>query len=74
MLLVVDVGNTQTHLGVYEGTEGKEPDARTVTSGTVVLDSWDETPGAEIAGKLKLVADEESAVEGTFTAKVCPAR
>ena len=61
-------------LGVYMAAEGKEPDARNAQSGTVVLDNWDETAGAEITGKLKLVADEESSVEGTFTAKVCPAR
>jgi hypothetical protein len=61
-------------LGVYMASEGKEPDTRNAQSGTLVLDSWDETPGATIAGKLKLVADDESAVEGTFTAKVCPAR
>lgn len=60
--------------GVYMASEGKEPDARNAQSGTLVLDSWDETPGAEIRGKLKLVADEESSVEGSFTAKVCPAR
>lgn len=61
-------------LGVYEASEGKEPDTRNAKSGTLVLDTWDETPGAAITGKLKLVADEESAIEGTFTAKVCPAR
>lgn len=60
-------------LGVYMAAEGKTPDTRNA-NGTVVLESWDETPGATIPGKLKLVADEESAVEGTFTAKVCPAR
>jgi hypothetical protein len=60
--------------GVYMAAEEKQPDTRNATSGTVVLDGWDETPGATITGKLKLVADEESAVEGTFTAKVCPAR
>lgn len=60
-------------LGIYEASEGKEPDTRSA-SGTVVLDTWDETPGAPIPGKLKLVADAESAVEGTFTARVCPAR
>ena len=59
--------------GVYQATENKKPDARTA-NGTVVLDTWDETTGAEITGKLKLVADEESAVEGTFTARVCPAQ
>ena len=61
-------------LGVYMASEGKEPDARNATSGTVVLDGWDEAPGATVTGKLKLVADAESAVEGTFSAKVCPAR
>ena len=60
-------------LGVYQAAENKTPDARNA-NGTVVLDNWDETTGAEITGKLKLVADEESAVEGTFTATVCPAR
>jgi hypothetical protein len=60
--------------GVYEASEGTKPDARNAQSGTLVLDTWDETEGAEIRGKLKLVADEESSVEGTFTAKVCPAR
>jgi hypothetical protein len=60
-------------LGIYMASEGKKPDARNA-NGKVVLDTWDETPGAEISGKLKLVADEESAVEGAFTAKVCPAR
>lgn len=61
-------------LGVFMAEENKEPDTRNATSGTVILDGWDETPGATITGKLKLVADAESAVEGTFTAKVCPAR
>lgn len=61
-------------LGVYEANEGKEPDARSAKSGTLVLESFDETPGATVTGKLKVVADAESAVEGTFTAKVCPAR
>lgn len=59
--------------GVFLSTSTQKPDARNA-SGTVVLDNWDETTGAEITGKLKLVADEESAVEGTFTARVCPAR
>lgn len=61
-------------LGVYMAAEGKQPDTRSAQSGTVVLDNWDETAGAEITGKLKLVADEESAIEGKFTAKVCPPR
>jgi hypothetical protein len=61
-------------LGVYMASENKTPDTRNAKTGTVVLDSWSETAGTEITGKLKLVADEESAVEGTFTARVCPAR
>ena len=60
-------------LGVYLSTSNQKPDTRDA-DGIVVLDAWDATAGAEITGKLKLVADEESAVEGTFTAKVCPAR
>ena len=59
-------------LGVYD-TTGKS-DIRAVQSGTLRLDNWDETPGATITGGLKLVADDESAVGGTFTAKVCAPR
>lgn len=59
-------------LGVYE-TTGKS-DTRVVQSGTLRLDNWDETPGATITGGLKLIADDQSAVGGTFTAKVCAPR
>jgi hypothetical protein len=58
--------------GVYDTTA--KSDTRTVQSGTVRLDNWDETPGATITGGLKLIADDESAIGGTFTAKVCAAR
>lgn len=61
-------------VGVYMAAENKQPDTRSAQSGTVVLDNWAEASGAEITGKLKLVADEESVVEGAFTAKVCPSR
>jgi hypothetical protein len=59
-------------LGVYD--ESKKSDTRPVQTGTVRLDSWDETPGATITGGLELVADDESAIMGTFTAKVCAPR
>lgn len=59
-------------LGVYDTTE--KSDTRPVQTGTLRLDNWDETPGATITGGLKLVADEESSVGGTFTAKVCAPR
>ena len=58
--------------GVFD--ESKESDTRAVQSGTFRLDNWDETPGATITGGLRLVADDESAVGGTFTAKVCAPR
>jgi hypothetical protein len=61
-------------LGIYEASENKQPDTRNATTGTLVLDTWDETAGNTITGKMKLFADDESAVEGTFTATVCPPR
>jgi hypothetical protein len=60
--------------GVFEASDTRKPDTRVVQTGTLRLDNWDETPGATITGGLKLVADDMSAVAGTFTAKVCPAR
>jgi hypothetical protein len=60
-------------IGVYEESEHKTPDTRSVRTGTLQLDAWDATPGATIQGAIKLVADD-SHIEGTFTAKVCPAR
>ena len=59
-------------LGVYD-TTGKS-DTRVVQNGSFRLDSWDETPGATITGGLKLLADDDSAVAGTFTATVCAPR
>lgn len=61
-------------IGVYEAKDNAKPDTRPVQSGTLQLDTWDETPGASITGAIKLVADDDSVIEGTFTAKVCPAR
>lgn len=60
--------------GVYPADGPKKPDTRPVQSGTVRLDTWDETPGATITGGIKLVADDESVIMGTFSAKVCPPR
>jgi hypothetical protein len=59
-------------LGLYDTVE--KADTRAVQSGTLRIDNWDETPGATITGGLKLIADDESAVAGTFTAKVCAPR
>jgi hypothetical protein len=59
-------------LGVYD-TTGKS-DTRVVENGSFRLDTWDETPGATITGGLKLLADDDSAVAGTFTATVCAPR
>ena len=59
-------------LGVYD-TSGKS-DTRVVESGSFRIDNWDDTPGATVTGGLKLIADDESAVAGTFTAKVCAPR
>lgn len=59
-------------LGVYDSSD--KADIRTVQSGSLRLDNWDETPGATITGGLKLVADDQSAIMGTFTAKVCAPR
>jgi hypothetical protein len=59
-------------LGVYDTT--KKSDTRVVENGSFRLDNWDETPGATVTGGLKLLADDESAVAGTFTAKVCAPR
>lgn len=59
-------------LGIYDSSE--KSDTRTVQSGTLRFDNWDETPGATITGGIKLFADDESSIVGTFSAKVCAAR
>jgi len=59
-------------LGVYDTME--KSDTRVVQNGSLRLDNWDETPGATITGGLNLMADDESSVAGTFTAKVCAPR
>ena len=43
------------------------------SAGTLRFDSWDETPGAQITGALKLEGGD-SQIEGTFSATVCAAR
>lgn len=58
-------------VGVYETAD--QADTRPVETGTLRFDSWDETPGAEITGAIKLEAGDD-AIEGTFVAKVCPPR
>jgi hypothetical protein len=58
--------------GVYDTTT--KSDTRAVQSGSFRLDTWNETPGATVTGGLELLADDESAVAGTFTAKVCAPR
>jgi hypothetical protein len=60
-------------IGVYEASSGTEPDVRPAESGVLRIDTWSDTPGGEITGALKL-SGEDSAVEGTFTAKVCEPR
>lgn len=58
-------------IGVYETAQKAE--TRPVQSGTLRFDTWTDTPGSTIKGALKL-SGQESELEGTFVAKVCPAR
>jgi hypothetical protein len=58
-------------IGVYETAEQAE--TRPVQTGTLRFDTWSDSPGSTVSGALKL-SGEESEVEGTFVAKVCPAR
>lgn len=58
-------------IGVYETAEQAE--TRPVQTGTLRFDTWSDSPGSTVTGAAKL-SGEESEVEGTFVAKVCPAK
>ena len=58
--------------GVHEG-DGSKADTEPATKGSLRLDTWSETAGSSVTGYLEL-SNDESAVKGTFTAKVCEPR
>jgi hypothetical protein len=52
------------------GSSTTKTDATPIQQGTLHLDSWSDTAGATITGKLR-ASNATSDVEGTFTANVC---
>jgi hypothetical protein len=55
-------------VGVYDTTN--KATTYSVKSGTLRFDTWNDNPGTQIGGALKLASDEGE-IEGTFLAKVC---